>query len=64
VAQVIDINPHKQGKYLPGTGHRVSAPQGLIAAPPDTVIVMNPVYLPEIGAQLRAMGLDPELVAL
>lgn len=64
VAQVIDINPFKQGKFLPGTGHRVSAPESLIATPPDTVIVMNPIYLPEIGAQLAAMGLHPELVAV
>lgn len=64
VAQVIDINPFKQGKYLPGTGHPVSAPDSLQAAPPDTVIVMNPVYLPEIGAQLSALGLTPELVAV
>lgn len=41
VAQVIDINPFKQGKYLPGTGHPVSAPDSLQAAPPDTVIVMR-----------------------
>ena len=64
VAQVIDINPFKQGKYLPGTGHPVSAPDSLQEAPPDTVIVMNPVYLSEIGAQLSAMGLTPELVAV
>lgn len=64
VAQVIDINPFKQGKYLPGTGHLVSSPESLKEAPPDTVIVMNPIYLPEIGAQLNSMGLDPELVAV
>lgn len=64
VAQVIDINPFKQGRYLPGTGHLVSAPESLKAAPPDTVIVMNPIYLKEIGADLAAMGLSPELVAV
>lgn len=64
VAQVIDINPFKQGRYLPGTGHLVSAPESLAEAPPDTVIVMNPIYLPEIGAQLADMGLTPELVAV
>ncbi len=64
VAQVIDINPFKQGKYLPGTGHLVSSPESLKDAPPDTVIVMNPIYLPEIGAQLADMGLNPELVAV
>ena len=64
VAQVIDINPFKQGRYMPGTGHLVSAPDSLQDAPPDTVIVMNPIYLPEIGADLAKMGLTPELVAV
>ncbi len=64
VANVIDINTFKQGKFLPGTGHQVCAPEALKDNPPDTVIVMNPIYLPEIGAQLQAMGLDVELVAV
>ena len=61
---MIDINTFKQGKYLPGTGHEVIAPETLKDNPPDTVIVMNPIYLPEIGSQLKAMGLDVELVAV
>ncbi|MBY8978072.1 methyltransferase domain-containing protein [Rhodobacteraceae bacterium NNCM2] len=64
VAQVVDINPHKQGKFLPGAGHEVIGPEALKDAPPDTVIVMNPIYLPEIGAKLSEMGLSPELVAV
>ena len=64
IAQVVDINPFKQGRYLPGTRLQVSAPDALEAAPPDTVIVMNPVYLGEIGQQLQDMGLAPELVAV
>lgn len=64
IAQVVDINPNKQGRFLPGLGHEVIAPEMLAAAPPDTVIVMNPIYLDEIGAHLEGMGLDPELVAV
>lgn len=64
VAQVIDINPHKQGKFLPVTAHQVIGPEALKDAPPDTVIVMNPIYLPEIGADLAKLGLNPELVAV
>ena len=64
VAQVVDINTHKQGKFLPVTGHEVIGPAAVKAAPPDTVIVMNPIYLPEIAADLAALGLAPELVAL
>jgi hypothetical protein len=33
-------------------------------AAPDVVIVMNRIYLAEVGAQLAEMKLDPELVAL
>lgn len=64
VADVVDINPFKQGKYLPGTGHRVLAPGALCDAPPDTVVVMNSVYLDEIGAALRDLGLSPKVVGL
>ncbi|QIE57865.1 methyltransferase domain-containing protein [Pikeienuella piscinae] len=64
VSRVIDINPFKQGKFLPGTGHRVCAPEELRDSPPDIVIVMNRIYLNEIGARLEEMGLTPELVAV
>lgn len=64
VAQVIDINPYKQGKFLPGTGLEVIGPDALVSAPPDTVIVMNPIYLDEIGAQLASMNIRCELVAV
>ncbi|SIT16984.1 Methyltransferase domain-containing protein [Roseivivax lentus] len=64
VAQVVDINPFKQGRFLPGTGHRVCGPESLKHAPPDTVIVMNPIYLDEIGSDLAKNGLAPELVAV
>lgn len=64
IGHVIDINLHKQGKYLPGTGHLVSAPSALRSDPPDLVIVMNPVYLGEITSDLAGMGLHPEIVAL
>lgn len=61
-AGVVDINPHKHGTYLAGTGHRVLAPEELKAAPPDIVIVMNRIYRDEIRAQLNIMNLNPELM--
>lgn len=50
VDAVIDINPAKQGLYLPATGIRVSRPDEILPAlPKDTTIyVMNPNYIPEI----------------
>jgi hypothetical protein len=64
VDSVIDINPYRQGTYLPGTGHRIAAPESLREAPAAAVIVMNPVYLEEIRASLRNMGVSPRLLTV
>ncbi len=60
----VDINPNKQGTYLARTGHRVIGPDELASIRPDEVIVMNPIYLEEIRAQLHAMDLDPTLTPI
>lgn len=59
---LIDLNPHKHGRFVPGTGHEVRAPASLAARPPDAVIVMNPLYADEIAAALRALGVAAELL--
>ena len=64
VRAAVDINPFKQGKFTPGTGHPVVAPETLHEIDPDLVIVMNPVYLPEIRAMLSGMGLTLETIAV
>lgn len=50
VSAVVDINPAKQGRYLPCSGIRVQSPEeyltGLTGRP--VVVVMNPNYLNEI----------------
>jgi SAM-dependent methyltransferase len=61
---VVDVNPHKRGKFMPGTGHEIVGPDDLPGRPPDRVIVMNPIYVPEIGRQLSKMGLSPEITAV
>ncbi|MDE0784349.1 MAG: class I SAM-dependent methyltransferase [Planktomarina sp.] len=50
VANVIDINPAKQGKYLAATGLQVQSPKQALADVPygSTIYVMNPNYLEEI----------------
>ena len=64
IAAAVDINPYKQGKFMPGTGHPVIAPKQLREQPADLVIVMNPIYVPEIASSLKEMGLAPEVIAL
>ena len=61
---VVDINPHKHGKFLPGTGLEVVGPESLIDTQPEMVVVMNPVYVEEISGQLADLGLHPKVVAL
>lgn len=64
ISCLIDVNPYKQGSYLPGTGQRIESPDALRTNPPDTVVVMNPVYREEIGVDLQAMSIDCELITL
>jgi 2-polyprenyl-3-methyl-5-hydroxy-6-metoxy-1,4-benzoquinol methylase len=64
IAAAVDVNPYKQGKFVPGTGHPVIAPTALVNDPPDLVIVMNPIYIDEITAILRTLRLEPEIVGV
>jgi len=64
VSAVVDINPHKHGKYMAGTAHEIQAPSALVASKPASVIVMNPIYVPEITAELKSLGLSPKVWAL
>jgi SAM-dependent methyltransferase len=64
VDAVVDINPYRQHKFTPGTGHPIVAPQSLARQPPDIVIVMNPMYLTEVVQTLDTLGLEPEVVAM
>jgi hypothetical protein len=64
VVAAVDINPAKQGSYLPGSGTPVVAPQALTEIDPDLILVMNPIYLEEIEADVVALGIDARVVAL
>jgi hypothetical protein len=62
LAGVVDVNPHKWGRYLPVTAHRVSSPREAAALRPRVVIITNPAYQGEIGRQLAELGLDARVV--
>jgi len=64
VDAVTDINPYRQGMFMPGTGHHIVPPADLAELRPELVVAMNPIYLEEIRADLHEMGLDPELLAV
>lgn len=58
VHAVVDVNPRKHGRFIPGTGHQVVGPEALVDDPPDVVLVMNNVYEDEIRRSLAGLGLD------
>ncbi|MCA9267294.1 MAG: methyltransferase domain-containing protein [Planctomycetales bacterium] len=64
IRHVVDVNPVKHGKFIPGGGQEVVAPDALRRLRPDVVVVMNDIYREEISATLCELGLHPELIAL
>jgi SAM-dependent methyltransferase len=64
VGQAVDINPHRQGRFMPGSATPIVGPAALRQAAPGTVVVMNAVYQEEVRAMLRDLGLAPRLLAL
>lgn len=64
IPYVVDINARKQGRYIPGTGQQIVAPDVLRSYRPDTILVMNPNYLDEIRVTVGKIGLSADVVAL
>jgi hypothetical protein len=61
---VVDVNPHKHGKFLAGSGLEIVGPDALCTLRPDVVLVMNSIYTEEIRRDLAARSLHPELIGL
>ncbi|GAI53696.1 unnamed protein product, partial [marine sediment metagenome] len=62
IEYVVDINPRKQGRYVPGTGQQIVPPEFLRDYQPDVVIVMNPIYKKEIQQTIEELGLATEFM--
>ncbi|MDD9940064.1 MAG: class I SAM-dependent methyltransferase [Myxococcales bacterium] len=62
VAYAVDINPHRAGLFMAGTGQEIVSPNALTELRPDVVIIMNPMYREEIETQLSELGLQPEVM--
>jgi hypothetical protein len=64
IEYVVDINPRKEGMYMPGTGQRIVGPEFLREYRPEKVIVINPMYVDEIGRELARLGVEAELLPI
>jgi SAM-dependent methyltransferase len=62
IDHVIDINPHRHGKYIPGAGKKIMSPSFLKEFQPDFTFVMNPAYCREIEQLLNEIGVKTEII--
>ena len=62
IKYVVDINPNKKGKYIPGTGQQIVEPEFLVDYQPHLIIIMNPIYESEIRNMLENLNLFPKLI--
>lgn len=55
IAFIADINPHKQGRFIPGTGIPIVAPERIFAERPDDVLIFPWNLRHEITTQLAGV---------
>ncbi|HZA66216.1 MAG TPA: hypothetical protein VE592_04655, partial [Geminicoccaceae bacterium] len=60
VDYAVDVNRRRHGTFIAGTGQQIVAPEFLAGYQPDAIIVMSPIYLPEITADLERLGVHPK----
>lgn len=61
---IVDINPDRMGKFIPGTGTEVVAPEFLVEYKPDLVIITNPTYETEIKNHVKELGVTCDFLVL
>jgi hypothetical protein len=61
---IVDVNPAKQGHWLPGTGHPVVAPSELAARSVRSILLLNPNYREEIDREVARLGLEAQVIDL
>ena len=59
---IVDLNPLKQGHFVPGTGHPIVSHHDLLARGVKSAILMNPNYRDENLDLLRAAKADVCLI--
>jgi len=62
IPYVVDVNPMKQGTFLPVTGQQIVAPSFLVDYQPDLIVITNAAFEGEIREQVREFGLSCEFL--
>jgi hypothetical protein len=64
IEYVVDLNPHKHDKFVPGAGQKIITPYYLKKYRPEKIIVMNPIYKEEIQSMVDQFGLHADLLTV
>jgi hypothetical protein len=64
IEYAVDINPRKQGMYIPGTGQSIVDANFLIEYKPDYIIVANPAYENEIRQIISNLEIKTEFILI
>jgi hypothetical protein len=56
ISHVIDINPRKAGRFVPGSGQEIVPPNTLSELHPDVIILMNGIYQDEVASNITGLG--------
>ena len=64
IEYAVDINPRKQGKYVPGTGQKIVEPKFLLDYKPDYIILANPSYENEIKQIVSNLEIKTEYILI
>ena len=64
MAAAVDINPAKQGSWLPGTATPVVGPSDLARFDPALVLIMNPIYEQEITSMISDLDVRTKIQTL
>ncbi len=58
IDHIVDINPAKHGRFVPGSGQSVVGPDALVDHQPDLVLLMNGAYESEVNELVRSLDVD------
>jgi SAM-dependent methyltransferase len=61
IRYVVDSNPTRHGRFVPGSAQQIVSPAFLADYRPDVVILSNRAYDAEIRQQIATVGLHPEI---
>ncbi|HOB75126.1 MAG TPA: class I SAM-dependent methyltransferase [Phycisphaerae bacterium] len=64
IEYVVDINPRKQGMFVPASGQQIVDPHQLQVLRPDVVLVMNRIYEDEIRRRVLDMNLRLQVLSV